>query len=648
MAVIHTTSIDGNDKPNILWLVAEDLSPHLGCYGDTFATTPNIDRLASQSLRYVNCWSNAPVCAPARTALLMGILPPSLGAQHMRSEAPLPATLKSYPELMREQGYFTTNNSKTDYNVTVEMKKLWDQNGNQAHWKNRAPGQPFLAVFNFEITHESQLRNNNTLAANRRHDPARVRVPAYHPDAPEVRKNWAQSYDRITQLDDQIQQRLNELNEAGLTEETIIFFYGDHGSGMPRSKRTALNTGLNMPLVIHFPEKYKHLAPKEYAPNGVSERLVSFIDFAPTLLSLAGAKAPGTMQGKPFAGKYDAGSQPYIYGFRGRMDERYDASRSIRDDRYVLAINLYPHLPYGHHNEYMFQTQTTQVWKQLYDEGKLQPEQAFFFELKPPVELYDLKTDPDQVRNLAGQREYREIQNRLLNALQRNMMETRDIGFLPEAMFWERTKGSSLGSTPYELAQDANRYDFKGIASSWFNNVSGIASNIGSANASRREARVARRTANVRVLNDRDTTDDAVRYWVGVGLLYRLAKTAGPDGSKPTAETRQLLETLRPDLEKLASDEQWIVRIPVAEALGRYGTEADVAKAEKILIDMMGDTASYSYYRTLQALNALDYFRARITDPEFPARVTATTDSMPKPTGRASQTFDKIIKSVLP
>jgi len=162
-----TVSVYGNDtpKPNILWLTAEDLSPNLGCYGDTYAVTPNLDRLATQSLRYGNCWSNAPVCAPARTALLMGMYPTALGAHHMRSDAPITATLKPYPLLLREAGYFTTNNAKTDYNVIVNLGQIWSQQGEQAHWKNRQPDQPFFAVFNFEITHESRLRDNRYVLA---------------------------------------------------------------------------------------------------------------------------------------------------------------------------------------------------------------------------------------------------------------------------------------------------------------------------------------------------------------------------------------------------------------------------------------------------------------------------------------------------
>jgi len=535
--------------------------------------------------------------------------------------------LKPYPQLLREKGYYTTNNAKTDYNVEVDLKTLWDQCDGQAHYKNRQPGQPFFAVFNFEISHESQIRNENTLEESRRHDPAEVRVPDYHPDTPEVRKDWAQYYDRITQLDEQIQLRLDELNESGLADDTIVFFYGDNGCGMPRGKRTVLHTGQSVPLVIHFPDKYKHLAPKEYSPSGVSLRLVSFIDFAPTLLSLIGEETPETMHGKAFAGKYDSGPQPYTYGFRGRMDERCDESRSVRDERYVLALNLYPQIPYSAHVAYMYQTPTTRVWKKLYGEGKLPHQQAFFFQMKPPVELYDLKTDPDQVHNLAYQSEHVMIRNRLWDALNRQMKETCDLGFLPETMIWERTQDS----TPYELGHDPKRYDFDMLADAWGRNV-------GDESAA---------TAPWAVFQkDMKSTDDAVRYWVGVGLLYRLAKTAGPDGTKPTADTKRLLENLRPDLKRLAGDANRIVRIPAAEALGRFGTEEDAATAANILLGMIEENPA-DYYHALCALNSLDDFARRVVGSEFRKRVEAVSKSVKPLPPRASECFGNIIQHIL-
>ena len=287
-------------RPNILWLVNEDHGPHVGCYGDSYATTPTFDALAAKGLRYTHCWSNAPVCAPARTTLICGMYATSTGGEHMRSMVPFAAGKKAYPQLLRAAGYYCTNNAKEDYNLSFPGK-IWDESSKKAHWKNRPDGAPFMAVFNSEKSHESQIRKvPHTLV----HDPAQARVPAYHPDTPEVRHDWAQYYDGVTAADADAGARLKELADAGLAGDTIVFYYADHGSGMPGSKRWPLNRGLQVPLVIYIPEKFAALRPPEYKAGGVSERLVSFVDFAPTLCSLAGVEPPEWLQGHAFLGKF--------------------------------------------------------------------------------------------------------------------------------------------------------------------------------------------------------------------------------------------------------------------------------------------------------------------------------------------------------
>ncbi len=277
------------DQPNILWITSEDNGPQLGCYGDRYAVTPNIDALAAKSLRFQRCWSNAPVCAPARTTIISGMYATSLGGHHMRSGVKLPPGMKLYPELMREAGYYCTNNSKTDYNF-AGADAGWDQSSNQAHWRNRPSDEtPFFAVFNYTVSHESKIRTRpHTL----KHDPAKAPLPAYHPDTAEVRHDWAQYYDKVTEMDRAVGKILQQLKADGLADSTIIFYYGDHGSGMPRSKRWPFDSGLRVPLILHVPEKYLDLAPQEYAPGAESKRLTAFVDLAPTILSLAGAKPP--------------------------------------------------------------------------------------------------------------------------------------------------------------------------------------------------------------------------------------------------------------------------------------------------------------------------------------------------------------------
>ena len=301
----------------------------------------------------------------------------------MRSKTRLPAGMKMFPQYLREAGYYCTNNAKEDYNLE-KPGKVWDESSSEAHWKNRQAGQPFFAVFNYTVTHESQIRRRPHTPV---HPPEDVRVPAYHPDTIEVRRDWAQYYDKMTEMDAAVGERLRELAEARLAADTIIFYYGDHGPGMPRSKRWPYDSGLRVPLIVHVPEKFRALASFDYGAGETSERLVSFVDLAPTMLSLVGIRPPETLQGHAFMGLYEAPPQPYAFGFRDRMDERYDMVRSVRDARFIYIRNYLPHRIYGQHVSYMFLTPTTAIWKRLYDQGVLEPPRTFFWETKPPEEL---------------------------------------------------------------------------------------------------------------------------------------------------------------------------------------------------------------------------------------------------------------------
>src|SRR3954451_1146056 len=404
LALLVSAGAFAAERANILWITCEDISPNLGCYGDGYAVTPNLDAFAAKGMRYTNVISNAPVCAPARTTIITGLYPPSTGAEHMRSLVNLPASFRLFPQYLRDAGYYATNNSKEDYNVE-KPGQVWAASSPKAHWKKRSKGPPFFEVFHAVLTHESQIRND-IADADRVHDPSKVRIPAYHPDTPEVRRDWAQYYDRITMMDRKAGAELQELEKAGLADDTIVFFFSDHGSGMPRSKRSACNSGLNVPFIIYFPPKWRHLAPKDYRAGGTSDRLVSFVDLAPTVLSLAGIRAPEHMQGVPFCGKYAAAEPPCSFGFRGRMDERIDLVRSVRDKQYMYVRNYMPHLPAGQHNAYMFETPTTRVWHDLFEQGKLNAAQSAFWQAKAVEELYDFKADPDEVHNLAGSPEH--------------------------------------------------------------------------------------------------------------------------------------------------------------------------------------------------------------------------------------------------
>jgi len=308
------------DRPNILWITCEDVSPqYLGCYGDDYATTPNLDKFAGQAVRYTKAFGTAPVCAPARSCLVTGVYATSTGTQHLRSDVKLPRKIKCFGKLLREAGYYCSNNYKKDYNF--KDVGVWDESSQTAHWRNRKAGQPFFSVFNFTSTHQGQINGSDELffetyrsklKGEELHDPDKITLPPYYPDTPFVRKIWARYYDLITFMDKQAAGLLAELEADGLAENTIVFFFSDHGMGLPRFKRTLYDSGLHVPLMVHFPKKYEHLSSLK---SGVAtERLVSFVDFAPTVLNLLDLPIPDYMQGTPFLGPRHAVSGPAVGG----------------------------------------------------------------------------------------------------------------------------------------------------------------------------------------------------------------------------------------------------------------------------------------------------------------------------------------------
>lgn len=552
------------DQPNILWLTTEDIGPHLGCYGDEVANTPNLDAFAKKSVMYLNAWSTAPVCAPARTTLISGMYPPSTGAEHMRSETSLPKDFLMYPNYMRQAGYYCVNPGKEDYNLT-KTGKVWDNVNKKDPWPELKEKQPFMAVLNHTGTHESKIR---TRPHKQVIDPASIKVPAYHPDTPEVRQDWAQYYDNITVMDGWFAQQMKKLEEAGLADDTIVFFYGDHGSGMPRSKRWPYNSGLLVPFIVYVPPKYQHLA-EGYEPGKKSDQLIGFIDCAQTVISLAGQKPPEHMQGHAFMGKYADPEQPYAFGFRGRMDERYDMVRVVRNKRYLYIRNYMPHKPYGQHVGYMFVTPTTRIWKEMFDAGELNAAQSHFWKTKPYEELYDLEEDPDEVNNLASSPKHRNVLDELRKAHEDWVFRVRDVGFLPEGEIHRRAKMS----TPYEVGHNPDLYPLKEIY-----RVANAAASMD--------------LSQIPFLIDMlDADDSAVRFWAALGLQMR-----GETGLQ--AAQSELREVAKTD----PSNE---VRVVAAETLSKYGDEEDLKLGNKTLIELANPETSDNYV-SIRALNAID------------------------------------------
>jgi uncharacterized sulfatase len=563
----------GGEHPNILWITSEDNGPELGCYGDSQAITPRLDALASRSLRYLHCSSNAPVCAPARTTVITGLYPPSMGAEHMRSEVPLPKGFKMFPAYLREAGYFTSNRTKTDYNCPM-VGDPWTRNGDsESHWRARQPGQPFFSVFNIATCHESRIRDA-IQPENQVHDPATMHIPGYHPDTPEVRQDWAQYHDRLTMMDRQVGALIDQLEADSLTADTIIFYWADHGSGMPRHKRSPYHGGLHVPLIVHVPDKWLHLAPKNYIAGGSEDRLVAFIDFAPTVLSVAGIKPQSWMQGLAFMGANGQSPRSYNYGFRGRMDERIDCVRTVSDQRYHYIRNFMPHRPHGQHVAYMFQTPTTRIWKSMHESNALNPTQAAFWERRVSEELYELESDPEQINNLADDPQHAATLARLRKAQQTWAQDINDIGLLPE----HEIHAQSKSTTPYELAR-SQHFDIERVFAA-----------ADCASAAHTGA-PAWKTFEEMLSSE----DSGVRYW---GATAHLVHGQRAETLLPETNLSLLRDTA-------ASDSSPAVRAVAAEALGHHGDAEDLALALGVLVEV-ADPATTSAHASLLAVIAFD------------------------------------------
>ncbi len=450
-----------HDRPNILWITHEDLSPIYGCYGDDYARTPNIDHLAESGYRFTNAFSNAPICAPARSTLITGMYAISLGTQHLRSEIPVPQGMRILPEVLREAGYYTTNNVKTDYNF--DHAGRWDESSNQAHWRNRPEGKPFFSVFNFMITHEgpiNALRSSDTESLEQYSDPDEAQLPPYLPDSPKMRDIWAHMYDLLAVFDQGVGELVDQLKEDGLYENTIIFVFSDHGHGLPGHKRWLNDAGLRVPFILHVPDRYKHLVENITAP--VTDRMVGFVDFAPTVITLAGAEVPGMMEGRNFLG---AGTEPkeYIYGYRDRADDCYEVSRSVYNGRYVYVRHFMPQLPYFQ-QAIIFGPGKEGSYEEIHrlrDLGMLPEGTRRMFERKPAEELFDLENDRREQNNLVNDPALADLVDSLRNNLLHWMAGHRDTGMFSEGEMMIRAQ--EMNTSVYEMAREYSDEDFNKI-----------------------------------------------------------------------------------------------------------------------------------------------------------------------------------------
>ena len=434
-------------RPNFVWIVLDDVSPHLGSYGDAQAITPNMDRLAREGARFDNAFTHAPVCAPSRSGMMTGMYPTTMGSHHMRSKLINPPEV--FTKYLRDAGYHVAWPGKVDWNFddgnpdqkVFNYRPNAQQIDTNKEWLNAPPpeGKPFFNYLNLMITHESQTRadaaqhakNTARLKPNEFHKPENMKLPAFYPDAPEIRKDISQYYDDVTAADYIVGDVLAWLEKYKVADNTVIMIFGDHGRGMPRSKRWLYDSGIKVPLIVRWPAGIK--------PNTVRKDLVCFLDFAPTTLALAGVAVPARMQGQIILGDQRAKPRQYVFSARDRMDEVYDRIRSVRGARYHYLRNFAPELPYAQVLAYNELNPTMQVWRRMAEASQLTGAPALFWaKTKPKEEFYDTLTDPDEVNNLINDSRHAQRIAALRAALDKWIVETKDLGALPESELIKR------------------------------------------------------------------------------------------------------------------------------------------------------------------------------------------------------------------
>ena len=462
-------------RPNIVWIVVEDLSPRMPSFGDSTIATPHLSRLAEQSVRYPNTFSVAGVCAPSRNAIATGMYPTSIGGHHMRTSnyrgmlddigvptygSVAPPKVKMLSQHLREVGYYCTNNAKEDYQFPAP-KTAWDESSMTADYTGRAPGQPFYAVYNLESTHESQVWGINERTYRFREnfpdsavyaedwtaerppiDPdLAVTVPPYLVDDDSTRNDLRRVYRNIQTMDEQVGFLLDRLEADGLLDSTIVVWYTDHGGPLPREKRLLYDSGLRVPLMVRWPDGYR--------AGEIDSALVSFVDLLPSTLAMARVKVPPVVQGQKTVVKTVTAARDYVYASADRLDTEYDMIRAVRDGRYKLLRNYRPEQPYYLNVAFRENLPSMRSLLRGRDAGTLTDEQAQWFRAtKPEIELFDTRADPYELINLAEEPAYAKTRDRLLTALDAWREDVGDLGETPEREMIEAWWGGQLDSMP--------------------------------------------------------------------------------------------------------------------------------------------------------------------------------------------------------
>ena len=527
------------DRPNFFWLISEDNSKHyLKLFDGRGAPTPNIEKLADHGIVFDRAFSNAPVCSVARTTLITGCYAPRLGTQyHRRSKlVPLPEKLQMFPAYLREAGYYTTNKAKKDYNA-IEGKGVWDASSNRATWRNRpSKDTPFFHKQSFGMSHESSLHfpREQMERAELKTSPNDVTLSPRHPDTPTFRYTYARYHDRIGLIDDVVGSVVAELEKDGLLEDTFIFYFGDHGGVLPGSKGYINEVGLHVPLVVRIPEKWKHLV--SFKPGTRNKGVVSFVDFGPTLLNLAGLQVPKQMDGRPFLGKrispQQLATRDEAFGYADRFDEKYDLVRTLRKGDLKYVRSYQPFNFDALYNKYRYKMLAYQEWRDLYRAGKLNEVQSQFFEPRAPEALYDLATDPYETKNLAGDPRYAEALADMRRRLAERVKGLPDLSFLPESYLVDHGFDNPVAFGLAHRDEIARLVDVADLSLVPFAEA---------------QARVAKALAS---------RDPWQRYW---GLIVSSSHGEAAEGFVETAK------------KLAASDSERLVRVRAAEFLGLLG-----------------------------------------------------------------------------
>jgi len=569
MVTLLSSAAWGADRPNIVWVSCEDISAHLVCYGDPHSTTPNIDLLASEGVRYTHAFATAGVCAPCRSTIITGMYQTTIGTQHMRASAVLPDLIQPFTIALREAGYFCTNNSKTDYQFKAP-RNTWDESSGKAHWRHRSrPDQPFFSVFNFTECHESGIADSakyeRVTQGITKHDPRSLTtLPPYYPDTPAVRADWGRYYDVVTSMDRRVGEIVAQLKEDGLFENTIMVYWSDHGVGLPRAKRWLYDSGMHVPLIVRTPEKWKTLAPG--AAGSTTDRLVSLMDLGPSMLNLASLAIPEHVQGQPFLGPDQPQARSYVYGARDRMDERYDIIRAVRDQRFKYIRNYEPFKAYYQYINTAEKGRLMREIRRVAADNELPPAAALFMAPHKPVEeLYDLKADPHEINNLAADPSYADDLKRMRAAHMAWVLETRDLGLIPEPEIAIREK--RFGNRYAILRQPG---------------AAGLVKRIRDAAA----ASLGGPGETATMLAATHDEDAAVRYWGAMGL-----------GNVAAASEHA------PRMQELLEDTSAAVRVAAARALCRWNQPQ---AALPVLTEILQKGAQWERLQAIITLDEID------------------------------------------